>query len=64
MLEQGIRYGRYLLWRLALPENDLWKALADGPVMVNLGELQVLVRQVPEMGYYLILAKAVALEAL
>jgi hypothetical protein len=36
-----------------VPHNDLWETLAQGAMMVDLGEPEVLERQVAQAGYSL-----------
>jgi hypothetical protein len=38
-----------LLWGLALPEDNLGPAGPQGPVVVQLSEIQILVRQVAQV---------------
>jgi hypothetical protein len=36
-----------------VPHNDLWETLTQGAMMVDLGEPEILERQVPQAGYSL-----------
>ena len=51
-----------MLRRLALPEDDLREALTKGTMVVNLGEFQVLERQVYQARDDIVLADAIRLE--
>ena len=50
MSQERLRDRRDLLGRFALAEDDLGKALPYRPVVVDLGEVQVLERQVSKLG--------------
>ena len=50
MLQERLRDRRDLLGRLALAEDDLGEPLPYRPVVVDLGEVQVLERQVSKLG--------------
>lgn len=58
------RNGRDLLRRLSLSEHNLWKALPNRPVVIDLGELDVLVRQVPQLCDHLVDGKTAFAELL
>ena len=58
MPQDGLRDRRDLLGRLALGEYDLREPLPDRPVMVDLGEVQVLVGQVSKRGDRVLYAEA------
>jgi hypothetical protein len=45
---QPLGDGRNLFGRLTLAENDFWEAFTQRPVMVDGGEAQVFVGQVPQ----------------
>ena len=50
MIKQRFRDGRYLLRRFALAEDNLRESGAYCAVVINLGEVQVFVRQASEPG--------------
>ena len=58
------RNGRDLLRRLSLSKHNLWKALPNRPVVIDLGELDVLVRQVPQLCDHLVDGKTAFAELL
>ena len=62
MLQEGLRDRGDLLGRLALAEDDLGKALAYRPVVVDLGEAQVLEGQVAQLGDGVVDAESAVLD--
>ena len=62
MPQKGLGDGDYLLGSLALSEHYFGKTASDSPVMVDLGEAQVLVGKVPQLRHRVVQRQGVTLE--